>query len=127
MFAELLWAGGAVVFQPSAITHHFHRLHRAELRRQIFGYGSGITAFYTALIMSSPRRLLPVLRLVPVAFRDLFGPHSPRSGNLPSDFPADLRRAYWAGLLLGPVRYIWARYRARHLRALPVPELPGGA
>lgn len=118
IFTDLLCAGGAIVFQPSAITHHFHRPRKDELRRQIFGYGAGTTAYYAALLLSRPRTIWPILRLVPVACRDLLGSDSPRRSNLPGDFPADLRRAYWGGLASGPVRYLWARQRARRLRAL---------
>lgn len=112
-FTELLLRGGTVVYQPSAITFHFHRTGSAALRRQMFGYGVGLTAFYTSLLLERPRSLADLLRLVPVFLRDAFGSASLRSGDLPRGFPSALRWANREGLVAGPLRYLLARSVAR--------------
>jgi hypothetical protein len=113
-FTELLLLGGTVVYEPSAITHHFHRVSHADLRKQRFGYGVGLTAFYTSLLLSRPGCVGGLIRLSPNFLREAFGPASLRSGQLPSDFPSDLRWANRQGLVEGPVRYLVARLVARH-------------
>jgi hypothetical protein len=113
-FTELLLSGGTVVYQPSAITHHFHRGSHDELRQQRFSYGVGLTAFYTSLLVSRPGTVGGLIRLSPTFLREAFGPASLRSGQLPRDFPSDLRWANRRGLAVGPVRYLVARLVARH-------------
>lgn len=112
-FTELLLLGGTVVYQPSAITHHFHRASHGELRRQMLGYGVGLTAFYTSLLLSRPGSAGELIRLSPNFLREAFGPASLRSGQLPRDFPSDLRWANRKGLVVGPIRYLIARLLAR--------------
>jgi len=112
-FSELLLMGGTVVYQPSAITHHFHRGSHAELRRQMFGYGVGLTAFYTSLLLTRPTVIGGLAKLGPTFLKEAFGPASMRSGHLPRDFPTDLRWANRRGLAAGPVRYLAARMVAR--------------
>jgi GT2 family glycosyltransferase len=113
VFTELLLAGGTIVYQPSAVTRHFHRGGHAELRRQMLGYGAGLTAFYTSILLTRPSCAVDLIRLAPNFLHEAFGPASLRSGQLPDDFPTDLRWANRIGLAGGPVRYLVARAVAR--------------
>ncbi|MGH3266286.1 MAG: glycosyltransferase, partial [Trebonia sp.] len=113
-FTDLLRAGGSIAYQPTAITHHFHRRSKRQLRRQMYGVGAGLTAYYASMVLDD-LGVLPQLRgLLPDAARDLFGAESLRSGHLPVDFPADLRWANRLGMLSGPWRYLaaWLRFQA---------------
>jgi len=112
LFTDLLCSGGTVVYQPTAVTRHFHRRTMEELRTQMLGYGVGLTAFYTSLVMDRPRCVPALIRLVPTAFRDLFGSEGMQGGGLPPDFPADLLRAKRRGMLIGPMSYLRARLEA---------------
>ncbi len=112
-FTDLLLDGGTVVYQPTAVTHHFHRETRAELRRQMFGYGAGLTAYYTSLLLSRPGCARELIGLVPTFVRDMAGPASLRTGQLPSGFPSELRWANRWGMASGPFRYLGARIVAR--------------
>jgi glycosyltransferase involved in cell wall biosynthesis len=111
-FTDLLATGGTVVYQPTAVTRHFHRRTVEELKRQMRGYGIGLTAFYASLIVTRPRCIPDLVRLLPTAWRDLFGSESLRSGDLPPDFPSDLRNANRRGLLIGPVCYFRTRWES---------------
>ncbi len=110
-FSQILLAGGTVVYQPTAVTHHFHRREHSELEHQMFGYGTGLTAYYASMVASDPALLGRMLRLIPSAYADVVGRRSLRSGHLPVDFPRSLRRANRRGLLRGPGRYILDRWR----------------
>jgi glycosyltransferase involved in cell wall biosynthesis len=113
-FTDLLLAGGTMVYQPTAITHHFHRRSIEELRRQMYGYGAGLTAFYTSLILTRPKSISGLVGLLPSAYRDFFGSDSLRSGSLPDSFPKQLLKINRKGLVSGPFLYLRARHEARH-------------
>jgi GT2 family glycosyltransferase len=112
-FTRVLLRGGTIVYQPSALVRHFHRRDYDGLYQQLRGYGVGLTAAYTALVMSNPRLLGPLLRLAPTALRDLRGGDSLRVAGLKADFPKALLAANRRGMLQGPVAYLRGRWRAR--------------
>jgi GT2 family glycosyltransferase len=109
VFTDILLAGGTVVYQPTAVTRHFHRRSVEEVKQQMLGYSVGLTAFYTSLVMDHPRQIPALLRLVPKMYRDLFGRDSLRSGALPPDFPVELLKAKRRGAVIGPISYVRAR------------------
>jgi GT2 family glycosyltransferase len=109
MFTDLLLAGGTVLYWPSAITRHFHRRDLDGLRRQIRGYGSGLTGFYTASVLARPSTAISLCRLAPRALLDLFSPDSLRVATLEDDFPRDLLAENRRGLAAGPWLYMRGR------------------
>lgn len=114
IFTELLRAGLTTLYRPGAVTRHYHRRDLAGLRKQMQGYGSGLTAFYTSLILDDPRVIWPLLRLSRQAIRDLTSDSSLRVSGLEDDFPAELLAANRKGMLSGPLRYL--RQRAADAR-----------
>jgi hypothetical protein len=115
MFSDLLRSGGAVAYWPSAVTRHYHRRDLAGLRRQMRGYGSGLTAFYTASVLAKPSTIVDLVRLAPRALRDLYSSDSPRVATLGDDFPRDLLKENRRGMVAGP--WLYLRGRARSWRA----------
>jgi glycosyltransferase involved in cell wall biosynthesis len=107
--ADLMLAGGTFVYWPGAVMWHKHRETVAEVERQLNGYGSGLTAFYTRAVLRDPRRLATLARLAPRALRDLGGRDSVRTATMSADYPARLRRASRLGMLAGPARYLRSR------------------
>ena len=112
VFTDLLCSGGTVVYQPTAVTRHFHRRSVEELRTQMLGYGVGLTAFYASLVADRPRCVPGLIRLLPRAYRDMFGSEGLQNSGLPPDFPEDLLRAKRRGMFIGPMSYIRARLDA---------------
>jgi glycosyltransferase involved in cell wall biosynthesis len=112
-FTQILVAGGTIVYQPTAVTHHYHRPDFEGLRKQMIGYGTGLTAAYTSLLLQQPRLLWPLLRLVPGALRDLTSKDSLRVSTLQDDFPRELLGANRRGMLAGPRAYLKGRRAAR--------------
>jgi glycosyltransferase involved in cell wall biosynthesis len=109
LFTEILCAGRSIVYQPTALTHHFHRQTMAELRRLMYAYGAGLSAYYTSMLVDHPGRALALARLLPDVRRDAFTSTSRRSGKLPPRYPPSLRWANRLGLASGPARYFAAR------------------
>jgi O-antigen biosynthesis protein len=113
-FSEVLLAGWRMVYTPNAITWHYHRRDAGALSQQLFGYGVGLGAYYTALLRRNPRRLLPLIRLLPHALSDLRDPNSPRNASSASapDAPSGVSVR---GIVVGPAKYASARRRARRI------------
>jgi glycosyltransferase involved in cell wall biosynthesis len=106
--ALLLSAGQAILHWPGAITWHTHRREMAELRKQLYGYSAGLSAFYASMIRSRPAAAIDIARLTPYAWRDLRNrDDSLRVGELPEDFPPCLLKAARRGLLEGPFMYLY--------------------
>ena len=112
-FTQVLIGGGTIVYQPTAVTHHYHRRDLEGLRKQMVGYGAGLTAAYTSLLLKRPGLLWPLLKLVPGALRDLTGKDSLRVSTLRDDFPRELLTANRRGMLAGPRAYLRGRRAAR--------------
>ncbi|WP_369255609.1 glycosyltransferase family 2 protein [Geodermatophilus amargosae] len=119
VFTDLLRSGRPTLYRPSAVTRHFHRRDVAGLRRQMEGYGTGLTAFYTSLIVDSPLVLLRLAALAGRAVRDMTSSDSLRVSGLAADFPAELLSANRAGMLRGPGAYLRQRRLDRRDAGLP--------
>jgi GT2 family glycosyltransferase len=117
-FTQVLRGGGTIAYQPTALVRHYHRADLAGLRTQLIGYGSGLTAAYTSLLLAEPRVLWSLLRLAPTAVQDLLGAGSLRVAGLQPDFPRELLQDNRRGMLRGPLAYLrgYRRARGRHAR-----------
>jgi glycosyltransferase involved in cell wall biosynthesis len=118
MLTRLLLRGGTVVYQPSVLVWHYHRATWQGLVDAMRGYGIGLTAYYTSLVLHDPRRLVPLARLAPAAVRDMFTTGGQGAGAAGQGFPPSLLAAKRRGMLAGPYRYVRARARARQLARL---------
>lgn len=126
-FTLVLLDGGRIAYRPSALTRHRHRRESAALDQQMYGYGVGLTAFYTSLLLRRPSVLPRLLVLGPRGLWDVVlsrgrgGAHA-----LPGDFPPALLRRKSLGMLAGPWAYVRARSRSRDL-AKASSDVPGGS
>ncbi|GAA0510034.1 hypothetical protein Ade02nite_52890 [Paractinoplanes deccanensis] len=117
-FTQVLLGGGTIVYQPTAVTRHYHRRDYQGLEKQMVGYGTGLVAAYTSLLMKRPWLIFPLIRLAPHALRDMTGKDTPRTATLRDDFPRELLSANRRGMLAGPRAYLKGRRAAtRHTEA----------
>lgn len=61
MFARLLGSGYRIVYDPAAVSWHRHRRTKAELIETVYGYGVGVYAMWTGMLLE--RRELGALKL----------------------------------------------------------------
>jgi O-antigen biosynthesis protein len=122
-FTRTLLAGHAIVYQPTAITWHYHRETYADLEKQLLGYGTGITAYYAALIFYNPTLLLSLLPLIPTAVKDMRGTDSIRTATMRS-FPASLLQAELRGMVRGVPAFFRSVKEQRRKGALYGAEIP---
>ena len=112
MFMKQVLTGGTLAYEPRAVVHHQHRQSEEEFFTQVFGYGVGLTAMFTALIVRDPRHLARMFRRIPAGYRILTKPRNERSPSSSASYP---RRAYvqhLLGMAYGPLAY--ARSVARN-------------
>ena len=116
-FFRVLAAGYSLVYEPRALLWHAYRGEVERLRRQMFDYGAGLTAYLTSIVLEQPRRALDLVPRLPRAARYAFSSKSPR--NPPLSFPFE-RKLLWAerlGMGYGPLGYFVSKRRARRLEA----------
>jgi hypothetical protein len=99
-FTRALLAKHTVVFQPSAMTWHFHRETVLGLTEQFHAIGTGTVAYYAALIAYKPTLVFSLLSLIPVAIKD-FHRRDPTRDATMHGFPDSLLRSEWKGMLEG--------------------------
>jgi glycosyltransferase involved in cell wall biosynthesis len=107
--SDLMLTGATFVYWPGAIMWHEHRREISELERQLFGYGSGLTAFYLRTLLRNPLAVTTLARLAPRALRDLCGRGTVRTATMGQDYPAVLRRVMRRGMFAGPGLYLRSR------------------
>ncbi len=119
----VLWNGGSIGFEPSAVVFHTHRADYASLRDQIGGYGLGYTAMLSALVLTDPRHLLGLASQLPIAARTVLArrraaapPGAPGAALGPPP-PAELSRLSRRGAVRGPASYLRSRRVARERAA----------
>jgi GT2 family glycosyltransferase len=115
VFFEIIIRGYKLVYEPAAMAYHRHRREYAGLRRQIYGYGVGLTAYLTKCLLDRPELLLDFAVRVPYGLVYLFSPHSPKNRKKSAGYPAELTWIERWGMVYGPLAYLRSR-RQTHRR-----------
>ena len=106
MFTRMLRGGHCIVYDPAAVAWHRHRRTMEELRQTVYGYGVGVYAMWTGLLLEA--REPGVLKLAWSWFR-----HSQWRALLPGGRTTRaaraLARAELRGCLHGPAAWLAAR------------------
>jgi GT2 family glycosyltransferase len=118
-FIRLLWGGWQLVYQPTALVWHHHRDTYDGLRRQVYGYGVGLSACMLSCLSRRPEMIPDFLARVPPGIRYLVSPSSPKNRRRTISYPRHLAFVEMAGMAYGPIAYARARIdrRARARRA----------
>jgi GT2 family glycosyltransferase len=113
VFINILLGGGTVVYEPTALVRHSHRRARHEFMIQVFGYGTGLTAMYTSLVFDDPRRLVAILRKVPLGLKMLLRPEERLSPSRITSFPRRTKVYQLLGMAYGPLAFLRSEFSAR--------------
>ncbi|MFF3719515.1 glycosyltransferase [Streptomyces prasinus] len=129
-FVRVLAQGHRLHYTPRALVWHHHRETWADLETQAFGYGAGLTAYLTAVLVDRPALLPAFLARLPrglsharglSAVRETgdtgntgVGPAAPGGHDARSahPWPRRLSRLQRRGMLYGPLGYLRARRAA---------------
>ena len=108
---RLVLGRGRVLYEPSAFVWHEHRREYAALRRQIYGYGVGVSAYLCKTLSTNPRLIPDFLQRLPRGLAYVLSPKSPKHQGKGATYPRGLAFAEWVGLLYGPLAYVRSRRR----------------
>ncbi|MEV5885105.1 glycosyltransferase [Streptomyces sp. NPDC052020] len=125
-FVRALAEGHRLHYTPRALVWHHHRETWRDLETQAYGYGAGLTAYLTALLVNRPALLPAFLARLPrglarartlSAARRAGGTAGAPGGHdaRAHPWPHRLSRLQRRGMLYGPVGYLRARHALRAL------------
>ena len=120
-FFRVITDGFALVYEPSSIVHHPHHREYPALRRQIYGYGVGLTASITEVLLNQPHLIVDPVRKLPRGLWYAVSPRSDKNRQKGADYPQELTRLDLKGMLYGPVACLRSRLAVRRFdRSLAV-------
>lgn len=106
VFRRVVLDGAVVAYTPRAVVRHYHRDSYAALQQQMFGYGAGMAAVLTKLVVHGGRPALAVLRSLPRGVHMLLAPGSAKNVKKPPQMPRSLVVTELRGYLAGPWLYL---------------------
>lgn len=112
-FFQTIASGNQLVYQPSALAFHQHRRNYDSLRKQMYGYGTGLTVFLTKLLVDNPKLFFDIAPKVPLGLKYAFAPDSPKNRRKSKSYPRELEWLERKGMLYGPLAYLISRWRYR--------------
>ncbi|WP_372449198.1 glycosyltransferase [Streptomyces montanisoli] len=135
-FVRVLSEGHRLRYTPDALVWHHHRETWQDLRNQAYGYGVGLTAYLTAVLVRRPALLPALLAKMPrgLAHARAITAHRPAApgagtgavegrpaapgthGGQGHPWPRSLSRLERMGMLYGPLGYARARFAQRGRR-----------
>lgn len=122
IYRRVILGGQVLVYAPDAVVRHHHRDTRQALRTQMFGYGAGMAASLTKVLVQGGRPAFALLRRLPRGMYMLLWPSSAKNEKYPAQTPPSLVAAELLGYLTGPLLY--ARGVARTRRRLRTQGAP---
>lgn len=112
LFLRVLYARRSIAYMPAAVVWHSHRATHEGLMKQMFGYGSGLTALMTKVFLDRSTRG-DLLRRIPRGVRKVATNSKGTSERYAGpQTPPGAQRRELTGLLAGP--YLYARSRRQH-------------
>ncbi|MBW4077360.1 MAG: glycosyltransferase [Acidobacteria bacterium] len=113
MFITIALTGATVAFEPAALVRHSHRRTEDAFLRQVRGYGGGLIAVYTSLLLSDPRHLFRMAPRAWPGYRQLLASRSQRAVSADPSYPKKTHRTEYLGMVYGPLAYLksWAKFR----------------
>ncbi len=122
-FVRVLAQGHRLHYTPRALVWHHHRETWRDLETQAYGYGAGLTAYLTAVLVNRPALLPAFLARLPRGLahaRALTATRATDAGTAPGDhddrahpWPRRLSRLQRRGMAYGPLGYLRARRALR--------------
>jgi GT2 family glycosyltransferase len=103
--------GHKIVYMPAALLRHQHYRSYETLRKQVYRYGIGLTAFLTKCVVTNPLTFFDLLFKIPYGFFFVFSNKSSKNKRRKTNYPKELSRWELKGMLRGPTTY-FSRMRA---------------
>ena len=106
IFFHIMMQGYTTVYEPSALLYHPHHRAYADLCKQMYCYGVGLTAYLTKSVIDQPMLLFDLIRKIPYGIFFTLSANSPRNSRKSSSYPKELTKVELHGMLHGPLAYL---------------------
>jgi glycosyltransferase involved in cell wall biosynthesis len=116
IFFQTVMQGHTIVYEPAALLYHPHHRDYAGLRKQMYSYGMGLTAYLTKSVVDQPMLLFDLIKKTPYGIFFIFSSRSPKNDHKSTSYPKELTRFEWLGMLYGPLAYVRSRWALRRSR-----------
>jgi hypothetical protein len=116
LFFQVITAGHKLVYEPAAVLYHPHRRDYMALRKQIYHYGTGLTAYLTKILLDKPRLLFDLLPKLLDGLVFTLSARSPKNSKKSAKYPKELTTLELKGMLYGPLAYGYSRWTLRNVR-----------
>ncbi|MFL5660040.1 MAG: glycosyltransferase [Ktedonobacteraceae bacterium] len=113
-FFHVIMRGYCLVYEPGSLVYHEHHRDYAKLRRQMYFYGSSLTAYLTKIVIDNPLLLFRIITLIPHGLFLILSSRSDKNRKKSTQFPKELTRLERKGMLRGPSLYIKGRWEISH-------------
>lgn len=101
--------GHTIVYEPAALVWHLHRADYEGLKRQVYSYGVGLSAYMLKTLLAHPSFASDFFRRLPRGVRFALDPRSDKNENKQADYPRELTKLELRGMLYGPLAYVRSR------------------
>jgi GT2 family glycosyltransferase len=115
-FFQVVTSGYRLVYEPAALLYHPHRCDYMALRKQIYHYGVGLTAYLTKVLLDNPRHLFDLIPRLPYGLVFTLSTRSPKNSKKSTQYPKELTILELKGMLYGPSAYLYSRWMIRNVR-----------
>ncbi len=115
-FFQAIIRGHKLVCEPAAVGYHLHYREYQRLRKQIYNYGIGLTAYLTKSMLENPRLLFDFIPKVLFAPSFILRAMASKDSKRLTHYPKELVMVKLKGMLYGPVAYLQSRWMVRNMR-----------
>lgn len=109
IFFYIVMQGHTIAYEPAALLYHPHHRTHSALRKQMYSYGVGLTAYLTKIVLDQPMLLLDLIKKIPYGLFFTFNTHSPKNKKKSANYPKELTKLELRGMLYGPLAYLKSR------------------
>ncbi len=115
-FFQAIIRGHKLVCEPAAVGYHPHYREYNRLRKQIYNYGVGLTAYLTKSLLENPRLLFDFIPKVLSAPSFILRAVASKDGKRLTHYPKELVIVKLKGMLYRPIAYLQSRRMVRNMR-----------
>ena len=114
--------GHQLVYAPTSLVYHLHRREYEALRKQIYSFGIGLTAYLTKSLFENPHLVLDFVTRVPAGLLFALSAQSPKNSKKCGHYPKELTKLELKGMIYGPLAYLHSKRAMHKLRDISVPR-----
>ncbi len=124
MFFNIVTQPYQLVYNPGALIRHFHRREFNAFQKQIFNYGTGLTAYLASIISANPRLLWRAIKTIPAGVSYLVRSNSKKNQFKQQSYPKRLVWLERLGWIYGPIAYARSKWNFKSHQYLGLGVMP---